>query len=594
MNGKMKLSVFLFLMLFSNGFLFSQVEAKKPLFTVHIIVNKSFDSRVRFVEEVIKEISNLNIEFIQHNLIPTEINPIIWNYPFIDFDYIPTYDQGGYDCGVWGTSYYFEMSGFQIFTEGSMSQYNNSDFNVLVDLFENEQNPEQRTNYAHQLQTFLYNDLPEISLYHNQSLLAKRKEVKGLSLNEKHYGYDRAENWENIVENIIRIGVFEERDEFNMFRINPFEWWNDMFGQFRSYLWMQNVYGGLFQHNLSSLNWEPEIARNHSISSDKMSVTVDIDPQAKFSDGSPVLAEDVKYSYQLHMSPEVGSYSYKTLTTYFHNNDSIEVLDSNTIRFNYSYVENFPLTALSLGIIDKSYLEPAISTYGYKIFSDMPLTSDVNDTLVKSCGPFKVDSYEYSPIELVPNPYYKDLTSSGGNNAKLERIEIHYMPEFDNALSEIKSGWIHIIEPTDCAEIISYVESEPLLQVLKINEGVQHGMTVNMLHPIIGTGELTPNGTEEAGLYIRKAISHAIPRQKIIDDLFEGIGNPGITTIPKACGEGFNGDLSPYAYDLELAKDYLRQAGYKIKEVSFNGIIIILILGLLSLSAIPIFNRKRI
>jgi len=48
----------------------------------------------------------------------------------------------------------------------------------------------------------------------------------------------------------------------------------------------------------------------------------------------------------------------------------------------------------------------------------------------------------------------------------------------------------------------------------------------------MGTGELTPVGTAEAAKYIRKGISLAIPRQKIIDDILDGIGSPRINPIP--------------------------------------------------------------
>ncbi|MHA1223574.1 MAG: ABC transporter substrate-binding protein, partial [Candidatus Heimdallarchaeaceae archaeon] len=76
-----------------------------------------------------------------------------------------------------------------------------------------------------------------------------------------------------------------------------------------------------------------------------------------------------------------------------------------------------------------------------------------------------------------------------------------------------------------------------------------------------GTGELTPVGTAAAANGIRKAISHAVPRQTIVDEILEGLGAPGVIAMPDAL-VGFDESLQPYAYDLELAKTYMEAAGY--------------------------------
>jgi len=57
-------------------------------------------------------------------------------------------------------------------------------------------------------------------------------------------------------------------------------------------------------------------------------------------------------------------------------------------------------------------------------------------------------------------------------------------------------------------------------------------MSVNMKHPVIGTGELTPLGTPLAAKYLRKAISHACPREVIVDQILDGLGAPATTAIP--------------------------------------------------------------
>ena len=112
-----------------------------------------------------------------------------------------------------------------------------------------------------------------------------------------------------------------------------------------------------------------------------------------------------------------------------------------------------------------------------------------------------------------------------------------------------------------------------------------------MKHSILGTGELTPEGTSKVALKIRRAISHAIPRQKIIDDLLLGSAKTATSPVPD-CNPDFDTSLIPYAYDFELAKNLLGEVGYKIGKASLNGISV-MIIGFLSLAAVMFFKRKN-
>ena len=60
----------------------------------------------------------------------------------------------------------------------------------------------------------------------------------------------------------------------------------------------------------------------------------------------------------------------------------------------------------------------------------------------------------------------------------------------------------------------------------------------NLRHPVFGTGVDTPLGKQdpsraaEAAAYIRKAISHAMPREQIVNEIAGGFGHQGTVPIP--------------------------------------------------------------
>src|SRR5256885_16949270 len=96
-----------------------------------------------------------------------------------------------------------------------------------------------------------------------------------------------------------------------------------------------------------------------------------------------------------------------------------------------------------------------------------------------------------------------------------------------------------------------------------------------MRHPIFGTGVNTPLGLSDpskaslAAKYVRQAISYAIPRDLIIQQLLAGYSNPGITTPVAgdhrtgfAVTDGFNTALTPYNFNLTKSRQLLQAAGY--------------------------------
>jgi ABC-type oligopeptide transport system substrate-binding subunit len=90
----------------------------------------------------------------------------------------------------------------------------------------------------------------------------------------------------------------------------------------------------------------------------------------------------------------------------------------------------------------------------------------------------------------------------------------------------------------------------------------------NLRHPVFGTGVDTPLGRQdpsraaEAAAYIRQAISHAMPREQIVKGIAAGYGWPGTVAMPWSAPEYDHETLKPIAYDLDLAMQYMRKAGY--------------------------------
>ena len=158
------------------------------------------------------------------------------------------------------------------------------------------------------------------------------------------------------------------------------------------------------------------------------------------------------------------------------------------------------------------------------------------------------------------------------SNSTYDNLLDNFVAETDETLKKTYAEQMQAILYKDLPGISLYYysENDPL-------NGSFQELAINMKHPILGTGELTPKGTEEAARCVRKAISHAIPRDQIISDILDDEGLPGITSC-HPISSFFDSTLEPYEYNLTKAREYLKKAGFgETSNTGFDTISIFLI-----------------
>jgi len=138
------------------------------------------------------------------------------------------------------------------------------------------------------------------------------------------------------------------------------------------------------------------IAKDIELADDKLSVTFTINELAKFSDGSPVTPEDVKFSLDTLKSTAAHPF----YQSYLQDISGAEVLDSQKVRFKFTKKNReLHLIAAQLPVFSKKF-------YTAHPFSEESLTVPVGS------GPFMVG--EFSPGKFItykrnPNYWAKDL-----------------------------------------------------------------------------------------------------------------------------------------------------------------------------------------
>ncbi len=518
------------------------------------------------------------------------IAPRTWDYPLIDFDYIPTYVEGGYDILFVGWSWDLDLNLQSLYETSAITpygdnhyQYSNHVYDNLLDEFMVEVDPTARAELGYQLQSIIYEDVPGIALVYPRSLFGFKEGLTGIDDLLIASSNQRVENWDDPADHIIKYAVPADLKEPNYYVLSSYY----------DLQWMQGVYGSPAKRAPVTHGWEPEIGSSWTVSeiiNDKINISLSLDPNAKFSNGDSVLPSDVEYSYELHMTPAVGSGSYGTYTYWFASNDSISVVGPDVaggeLLFELTGVFNLAESLMYNPLIQKTKVEAAISAHGYDIFNEVPLDpgANVGDALVMSCGPMMLADYDpiLSIAHCIPNPYWH------GTPLTLEHFYLTFISGKDSAVASLMSGEIDIMDAQYFPDLSDF-EGVTGIEGVLVKDPSHQEMSVNMKHPILGTGELTPVGTAEAAKFIRQAISHATPRDIIVDEILNGLGAPATTSVPDSV-VGYDDTLEPYTYDLDVARSLVEDAGFEIEfeiptETSIAGLVFLSFLGLAAMIA---------
>ena len=172
------------------------------------------------------------------------------------------------------------------------------------------------------------------------------------------------------------------------------------------------------------------LAKSVEAAPDLLSVVFKLNPAAQFHNGEPVLAADVKHSFDTYMGPHT-SPAFKTLLA---DVSGVDIVDDRTVRFRFSRANReTPLTVGSMAIFSRSWgVENGKPKSFDKIVMEHPIGS----------GPYKIGPVKFGKdITYVRDPNYwaKDLNVRQGT-ANFDRVTIKIYKDNTARLEAVKAG----------------------------------------------------------------------------------------------------------------------------------------------------------
>ncbi len=305
-------------------------------------------------------------------------------------------------------------------------------------------------------------------------------------------------------------------------------------------------------------------------------VSFHLNPKARFSDGSPITAKDVVFSFRVLKEKGVPTYRY-----YYGDVEGVEIEDSQTVRFllkKDSPNKELPLILGELPILSEKWWSGRAFE---KTSLDVPVSS----------GPYLIEAYEpgrFISYRFNPDYWAKELNVNKGFY-NFEQIRYEYYRDTSVIMEAFKSGLIDVRQETE-ARRWRLLEKDSLVRDGKIvlSEMPHHlpsgmqGFVFNLRRPIFADSRVRralglvfdfdwTNQTLFHGLYKRTESffdNSDLKAPFLPSDSEKRLLKPFEDQLsPRVFSQGFKVDESASARDkLRKALDLLEEAGWRVAQ----------------------------
>jgi peptide/nickel transport system substrate-binding protein len=297
------------------------------------------------------------------------------------------------------------------------------------------------------------------------------------------------------------------------------------------------IFEPLLVYDYNELTLKPWLAESYEISDDGLEIVYHLRDDIHFSDGVPITADDVIFTYQTIVNPKVDAAG---LAILFDNVERAEKLDERTVRFvlKWPYFKSLESTSLwDIGVFPKHI---------YQFTDAREFNMRVSDPV--GSGPYVFEKWETGKeIVLKRNENY------WGKKPELDRIVYRFITNAVAAVQALKSHKVDIIipEPDQYAELAADKQFNKEFRCVSYwNPGAPFYY--------IGWNEDTPFFNDKR---VRLAMTHIIDREEMIDKLLKGYGK-AITGPYFVNGPQNDPNIKPWPCDPEKAKELLDEAGW--------------------------------
>ena len=282
----------------------------------------------------------------------------------------------------------------------------------------------------------------------------------------------------------------------------------------------------------------PELAEDMKIGD--MSVTFKLKKSAKFQDGTPVTAKDVKWSFDRSIG--VGGFPRVQMKAgSLEKPEQFVAVDDSTFRVDFLKKNRLTVPDLAV-IVPGIYNSALLKSKGNE---KDPWALEYTKSNTAGSGAYKVVSWKPG-VEVV---YERNDAWVGGKMPQLKKVIWRTIPSGGNRRALMERGDADISFDLPAKDFTEMKKDSKLKLISNPVGNGMYSLELNVVKP--------PFNNEK----VRQAIAYAIPYQKIIDAAMFGHAKPLFGGKSNSVTEIVWPQPTGYKYDLEKAKALMKESG---------------------------------
>ena len=336
---------------------------------------------------------------------------------------------------------------------------------------------------------------------------------------------------------ILRVGSINYIDS-----LNPFNYIES-----QAYQAMLMIYPQLVQYATGDdgLVIEGDWAESWETSPDGKDWTFSLKPGGKWSDGTPLTANDAAWTINTIVKYAAGPTA--VAAPALGHVVSAEATDENTLVIHYDAPVGNVLAQLEqLFIVPQHVWEPLVGANGKNLKTFHP----EQNLPVVSAGAYTIKEYEKKGTTVfIPWEGYYEKASNA------EAVTLTYFTNSDSMISELRQGnldWVDQV-PFNAVKVL---EEDDSLVVNKVPGAETTNITWN-------SNPRKPKNRELLDPQVKKALSMCVDRERIIEVVFNGYASLVESLVGHIAGPMENPNLGPLEYDCEAGNQMLDDLGYE-------------------------------
>jgi peptide/nickel transport system substrate-binding protein len=298
--------------------------------------------------------------------------------------------------------------------------------------------------------------------------------------------------------------------------------------------WLLAIYDTLTRYD-NKLQPQPVLAENWSMSADGKQLTMKVRKGVKFHNGREMTAEDVELNFKHLAETKANSQMKPTMD----NIASFDRPDPYTLVINFKDVTtNFWDTTERMTIVDPKAIAGIEGGSGPQV----------------GTGPFMWKQYvPSSKIVMERNPNY---WQAGQPN--LDGIEVNIVPDISALAMNLESNALDMAVNPDIADVVRFQKDSKYRVLAATNQA-----------PVMVLGFNTKAKPFD-DKRVRQAFNYALPRQRFVDTILNGLSFPMALPWPKS-SPAYDAKLDQsYGYDIAKAAALIKEAGITPGAISLE------------------------